>query len=348
MPPSDMMFALTPCSRITMNATSTPSGSDKTATSAERRCSRNARHTSATTANSSISLSRRWSTRALDQLGAVVGRHDLDTRRQALLELVELRLHRADRLQAFLPERSTMIPPTTSPSPSSSAMPRRISGPTARARRPPAAPACRPRHHAPDRAEILQRLAGSRGARTMYSASASSSTEPPVSRLASLDRRDHLRQRQVVRLEPRGSTTTWYWRTMPPTVATSATLGTVFSSYLRNQSCSARNCARSCLPRAVDERVLVDPAHAGGVRAERGLAPRRQPALHLVQVLEHARARPVEVGAVLEQHVDERVAEERIAAHGLGAGHRQHRRGQRIGDLVLDDLRRLSRETSCG
>ena len=31
---------------------------------------------------------------------------------------------------AFLPERITMMPPATSPSPSSSEMPRRISGPT--------------------------------------------------------------------------------------------------------------------------------------------------------------------------------------------------------------------------
>ena len=62
MPPSDMMSALTPCARITMNAPSTPSGSDTTATSAERRCSRKARQTSATTANSSTSLSVRCAT----------------------------------------------------------------------------------------------------------------------------------------------------------------------------------------------------------------------------------------------------------------------------------------------
>ena len=59
MPPSDMMSALTPCARITMNAPSTPSGSETTATSAERRCSRKARQTMATTANSSASLSRK-------------------------------------------------------------------------------------------------------------------------------------------------------------------------------------------------------------------------------------------------------------------------------------------------
>jgi hypothetical protein len=36
----------------------------------------------------------------------------------------------------------------------------------------------------------------------------------------------------------------------------------------------------------VDERVLVNPADAGGVGAQRGLRAGRQPALHLVQILE--------------------------------------------------------------
>jgi hypothetical protein len=61
-----------------------------------------------------------------------------------------------------------------------------------------------------------------------------------------------------------------------------------------------------------------------------------------VEVLEHARARPVDVGAVLEDDVDEGRAEEREAAHHLRLRHRQHGRGQRIGDLVLDHLRRLA------
>ena len=58
---------------------------------------------------------------------------------------------------------------------------------------------------------------------------------------------------------------------MPPTLATSATSGRVFSSYFRNQSCSARSCGQVVLAAAVDQRVLVDPADAGGVGAERGL-----------------------------------------------------------------------------
>ncbi|MGW8170166.1 MAG: hypothetical protein ACWGHV_00455 [Stutzerimonas stutzeri] len=41
-------------------------------------------------------------------------------------------------------------------------------------------------------AKVVERLSDSPMARTMYSASASSSTEPPVSWLALLDRLDHL------------------------------------------------------------------------------------------------------------------------------------------------------------
>ena len=95
---------------------------------------------------------------------------------------------------------------------------------------------------------------------------------------------------------------------------------------------------------SIDERVLVDPTDTRGIGSQRRLCVRWQAALHLVQVLEHARARPVQVRAVLEQHVDERITEERVAADGLCSGHRQHRGRERVGDLVLDDARRLAGE----
>src|SRR6266487_1227432 len=60
--------------------------------------------------------------------------------------------------------------------------------------------------------------------------------------------------------------------------------------------------------------------------SDRGLRLVGEPRLHLVQVFEHPRARPVGVGAVLEEDVHEVIAEERIAAHGLRSRHREHRR----------------------
>ena len=70
--------------------------------------------------------------------------------------------------------------------------------------------------------------------------------------------------------------------------------------------------------------VLVDPADAGRVRADGRRHSRRQPRRRGVQEFEHTRARPVDVGAVLEDHVDERDAEEREAAHHLGFRHGEH------------------------
>ena len=95
----------------------------------------------------------------------------------------------------------------------------------------------------------------------------------------------------------------------------------------------------------VHQRVFVDPADTGGIRPELGRDAGRQAVGGVVEVFEHAGARPVHVGAVLEDHIHHGEAEEGIAAHHLGVGHRQHRRGERVGHLVFHHLRRLPRET---
>ncbi len=97
------------------------------------------------------------------------------------------------------------------------------------------------------------------------------------------------------------------------------------------------------VPVGADQRILEHPADAGRVGPELRRNAPGEATRGEVQVLQHPRARPVDVGAVLEDDVDERRAEERKSAHDLGLGHRQHRARQRIGDLVLDDLRRLAR-----
>jgi hypothetical protein len=95
---------------------------------------------------------------------------------------------------------------------------------------------------------------------------------------------------------------------------------------------------------AVDDRVLVDPADTRRIRPQgRGHSGWKSPGDE-VQILEHATSRPVEVGAVLEDDVDEGEAEEGVSAHDLCKGHGQHRGRERVGDLVLHDLGRLSRE----
>src|ERR1035437_3665074 len=68
-----------------------------------------------------------------------------------------------------------------------------------------------------------------------------------------------------------------------------------------------------------------------------GHAARRE-----VEVFQNARTRPVDVRAVLEDDVDEGGAEKGEATHDLGFRHREHRGCERVGDLVLDHLRRLA------
>jgi len=62
MPPSDMMFELSPCPNMIIIEASTAMGRMTIATNALRRCIRNSRHTSATTTLSSISFSLSVST----------------------------------------------------------------------------------------------------------------------------------------------------------------------------------------------------------------------------------------------------------------------------------------------
>jgi hypothetical protein len=89
----------------------------------------------------------------------------------------------------------------------------------------------------------------------------------------------------------------------------------------------------------VHEGVLEDPADAGSVRPELGLDAGREQRLDLAQVLEDAAARPVDVRAVLEDHVDVAEAEVREAADDLDVGCPEERGHDGVGDLVLHDVR---------
>jgi hypothetical protein len=88
----------------------------------------------------------------------------------------------------------------------------------------------------------------------------------------------------------------------------------------------------------VDQRVLKDPAHRRGVRPELDLHPGRKVGGDLGDVLQHPGAGPVHVGAILEDYVHVAEAEVRKAADGLHLGRAQKCGGDRIGDLVLDDV----------
>ena len=129
MPPNDIILAFSPWKCMTIKAIHNPSGNEIIATSAERTCQRNSAQTTATTINSSSNLPLRLSmARSMSWLRSYVVTISTPSGR-LLFSVSSLSFTAAITSRAFLPERRITTPPATSPSPLSSAMPRRISGP---------------------------------------------------------------------------------------------------------------------------------------------------------------------------------------------------------------------------
>ena len=104
MPPRLMMLEPSPSSFMAPNAISTPTGSIRIATSALRTCSRKTMQTSATMMLSSNSVCFSVSIARVDQVGAVVDRHDLDRLRQAAGDLGEALLDVVDDVERIRAE----------------------------------------------------------------------------------------------------------------------------------------------------------------------------------------------------------------------------------------------------
>ena len=87
-----------------------------------------------------------------------------------------------------------------------------------------------------------------------------------------------------------------------------------------------------CVPEHLPER--------GGVGSERGRYVIGEGACgQRGELLENARARPIELHTFLEDHVDSREAEHRRAPHRADTRYSEKRGGQRIADLVFDVAR---------
>ena len=129
MPPSDMMSAPTPTNRMATNARRMPTGSVRIATSAELPCIRNRTQTSATMMLSSSSFSRSVAmARSIRSLRSYTGVMTTPGG-NPLRTCASLAFTRSIVVSAFSPKRITTMPPTASPRPSRSAMPRRTAGP---------------------------------------------------------------------------------------------------------------------------------------------------------------------------------------------------------------------------
>ena len=87
--------------------------------------------------------------------------------------------------------------------------------------------------------------------------------------------------------------------------------------------------------------VLVNPPDAGCVGTEFGFHPGGQTVLGVIEIFQHALAGVAQAGSVREDDVHHRRFKHAESANRLRAHAGQCRR-ERIGDLVLDDLRRLS------
>ncbi len=121
----------------------------------------------------------------------------------------------------------TTTPPTVSPSPSRSATPRRISGPTATSATSSTRIGLPLARSSPTTIFAMSRGEETRPRlRTTYSVPASSMTRPPASPLP-LRTASSTRLSGTFQASSRlGSTSTWYCLTKPPTAATSETPGT--------------------------------------------------------------------------------------------------------------------------
>ena len=90
----------------------------------------------------------------------------------------------------------------------------------------------------------------------------------------------------------------------------------------------------------IHQGVLKNPSHAGSVRADLGLDSGGERRKHLAQVFEHTAPGPIDVGPVLENDVYVGKAEVRKASNRFDLGRAEQRRGNRIGDLIFDDVGR--------
>ena len=139
-----------------------------------------------------------------------------------------------------------------------------------------------------------------------------------------------------------GSRSTWYCFTNPPT---GRDLGDAFHRLERVTQIPILERAQLgqiVLPGFIDERILEDPADAGRVRPDHRIDAFRERAADRVQIFDHARARPIDVGPVLENDIDERLPEHRFAPNEFHFRRGDELGRNRISDLVFDQVGRAS------
>ena len=90
--------------------------------------------------------------------------------------------------------------------------------------------------------------------------------------------------------------------------------------------------------RLIDDGIGKTPAEARGVGAEYGIDIGGNLVLDRLEIFEDPASRPVDIGPLLEDDIDEGAAEEGKPPDGLDLGRRQQGGRNRVGDLVLDQI----------
>ncbi len=239
---------------------------------------------------------------------------------------------------AFSPLRITTMPPTASPLPSRSVMPRRISGPSdTRPMSPTVSGVPFLVRLDDDLADVLDRLEVA--AAPDHVLAPRELDEAPADLVVALaDRLHDGLERQAVRRERVRVQRHLVLLLEAAHARDLRDAGHRLHGVPQEPVLIRADLVGRVLPALVDEGVLVDPADARRVRPELGLHAGGEARLDRRELLEDARARPVDVGPVLEDDVDVREAEVREAPDRLHLRRAEEGRHDRIRDLVLEDV----------
>ncbi len=277
--------------------------------------------------------------RALDQLRAVVGGHDAHALGEGRLDLLEAFLDPADHLARVLAvahdhDAADHVAPAV-----------QVGDP---------APDLRAQGHRGHVAQehggallvgleddVLEVLARLQVAAAAHHVLAARELEEPAPDLvvAVADRARHVHDREVVGLQPVGVDRDLVLLDEAPERRHLGDAGHGLDAIAEVPVLERAEVGRAQGVAVVHEGVLEDPAHAGGVGPELRLHPGGQQRLDLGEVLEDAAPRPVDVGPVLEDHVDVAEAEVGEAADDLHVRRAEEAAHDRVGHLVFHDVR---------
>jgi hypothetical protein len=99
---------------------------------------------------------------------------------------------------------------------------------------------------------------------------------------------------------------------------------------------------QAMLPTFIDQGILKDPARARCIRPDSWMNVGGQTTADLLEVFDDPRTCPIQVGAVFKDDIHIRIAEHRLSTNGLHVRSRKKAGHDGVGDLVFDNVRKLT------